>query len=54
MKPQVKCPNFKADLITYLEETEHQKELWYKYTPEKLANKILQENAMNFYEKFFV
>jgi microsomal dipeptidase-like Zn-dependent dipeptidase len=49
-----KLPQFKQDLITYLEETEHQKELWFKYTPEKLVHKIMQENAMKFYERFFV
>lgn len=49
-----KLPEFKTDLIEFLEMNDYQKELWYKYKPERLVHKILQENAMNFYEKFFV
>jgi microsomal dipeptidase-like Zn-dependent dipeptidase len=49
-----KLPQFKQDLITYLEESEYQKDLWFKYKPEKLVHKIMQENAMKFYERFFV
>jgi microsomal dipeptidase-like Zn-dependent dipeptidase len=49
-----KLPEFKTDLIEFLEMNDYQKDLWYKYKPERLVYKIMQENAMNFYEKFFI
>ncbi len=49
-----KLPEFKTDLIEFLEMYDYQKDLWYKYKPEQLVHKIMQDNAMKFYEKFFV
>jgi microsomal dipeptidase-like Zn-dependent dipeptidase len=49
-----KLPEFKTDLIEFLEMHDYQKDLWYKYKPERLVHKIMQENTMNFYEKFFI
>lgn len=49
-----KLPQFKQDLITFLETTEYHKELWFKNSPTQLVHKIMQENVMRFYEKFFV
>ena len=47
-------PTFQHDLIDYLTTTNYQKELWYDYTPADLVRKIMHENAMRFYKKFFV
>jgi microsomal dipeptidase-like Zn-dependent dipeptidase len=49
-----KMPDFQNDLIRFLEETEHNKELWFGYTPEELVEKIMSGNALRFYERFFV
>ena len=47
-------PLLQKDLINYLEEHQYQKELWFGFTPRELVQKIMHENAMNFYRKFFV
>lgn len=47
-------PLFRQDLISFLEEKEYQKELWFDYTPEEIIEKIFYKNAMDFYKKFFV
>lgn len=49
-----KMPDFHQDLIDFLSKTQHGKSLWFSLSPEKIANKILRENAMSFYEKHFV
>lgn len=49
-----KLPNFANDLQTYLEETGYKKELWYNYSPAQLVRKIMRENAVQFYERYFV
>lgn len=46
-------PQLYADLIEYLERTSYHKKLWYGETAETLIRKIMQTNAMNFYEKHF-
>ncbi len=48
-----KIPDFKNDLIKFLENTRYQEDLWYTYTPKDLVRKIMQENAMRFYSEFF-
>lgn len=50
----LKLPEFAADLTAYLEKTGYKEELWYHLTPAKLVRKIFSENAMRFYEEFFV
>jgi microsomal dipeptidase-like Zn-dependent dipeptidase len=49
-----KIPLFQQDLIDYLQTTQYKKELWYGYSPEVLVQKIMHENALQFYKKFFV
>ena len=49
-----KIPDLQKDLIAYLEKTNYQKDLWYDYTPEQLVEKIMHQNALDFYKKFFV
>jgi len=49
-----KLPLFHEDLISYLEETGYREELWYGFTPRQLVQKIMHENAMQFYKRFFV
>jgi microsomal dipeptidase-like Zn-dependent dipeptidase len=49
-----KIPLFQQDLIDYLQTTQYKKELWYGYSPEELVQKIMHENALQFYKKFFV
>ena len=49
-----KLPLFQEDLINYLEENEYRKELWYGFTPRQLVHKMMYENAMQFYKRFFV
>lgn len=49
-----KLPLFASDLQQYLEETDYRSELWYGYSPAKLVSKIMRENAMKFYERYFV
>jgi microsomal dipeptidase-like Zn-dependent dipeptidase len=49
-----KLPLFHEDLISYLEENDYRKELWYGFTPRQLVQKIMYENAMQFYKRFFV
>ena len=51
---EAKMPILQNDLITYLEEHRYQEELWYGYTPRELVQKIMHENAMQFYKRFFV
>src|SRR5690606_13236552 len=48
-----KIPDFKNDLIKFLENTRYQEDLWFTYTPKDLVRKIMQENAMRFYSEFF-
>ena len=45
--------DFKANLIDYLHQSEFEKDLWYDYTPEEIVNKIVRENSMNFFKKYF-
>ena len=49
-----KLPLLQEDLINYLEETKYREELWYGFTPRQLVQKIMYENAMQFYKRFFV
>jgi microsomal dipeptidase-like Zn-dependent dipeptidase len=49
-----KLPLFAKDLENYLEETNYRQELWYNYSPAQLVRKIIRENAMRFYERYFV
>ena len=49
-----KMPLLQSDLTDYLEEHRYQEELWYGFTPHDLVRKIMQENAMRFYKRFFV
>ncbi|MFN8322687.1 MAG: membrane dipeptidase [Chitinophagales bacterium] len=49
-----KFPLLQSDLISYLEENRYQEELWYGYTPTELVRKIMHQNAMQFYKKYFV
>jgi hypothetical protein len=49
-----KIPDLQKDLIAYLEKTNYQKDFWYDYTPEQLVEKIMHQNALDFYKKFFV
>ncbi len=42
------------DLVSYLDRTEMNKELWYGYRPREIVNKIMRENAILFMEKYFV
>jgi len=47
-------PTFQHDLIEFLTTTNYKKELWYDFSPADLVRKIMHENAMRFYKKFFV
>jgi microsomal dipeptidase-like Zn-dependent dipeptidase len=49
-----KLPLFQEDLIAFLEETKYKKELWFNQTPQQIVARIMHENALKFYEKFFV
>lgn len=49
-----KMPLFQQDLKDYLHDTQFKNELWYGYSPEQLVQKIMHENATQFYKKFFV
>jgi microsomal dipeptidase-like Zn-dependent dipeptidase len=49
-----KLPLFQNDLIEFLETTNYRKELWYHQTPRQMVSRIMHENALNFYRKFFV
>lgn len=49
-----KMPFFQQDLIQYLEDNRYQEDLWFKYTPQQLVEKIMSKNAMDFYKRFFV
>lgn len=49
-----KLPLLHQDLINYLEENEYRKELWYGFTPRQLVQKIMYDNAMQFYKRFFI
>lgn len=49
-----KLPLFHEDLINYLEQNKYREELWYGFTPRQLVQKIMSENAMQFYKRFFV
>jgi len=49
-----KMPFFQQDLIQYLEDNRYQEDLWFKYTPHQLVEKIMSKNAMDFYKRFFV
>ncbi|MCW5908374.1 MAG: membrane dipeptidase [Chitinophagales bacterium] len=49
-----KLPLFGSDLQQYLENTDYRSELWYGYSPAKLVSKIMRENAMKFYERYFI
>jgi microsomal dipeptidase-like Zn-dependent dipeptidase len=49
-----KLPLLQQDMITYLENTGYQQDLWFGYTPHQLVKKIMGENAMQFYRRFFV
>ena len=42
------------DLIDYLEQNKYQEELWFDYSPKQLVQKVMNENAMRFYKRFFV
>lgn len=47
-------PAFQHDLTEYLHSTHYQKELWYGHSPAQLVKKIMHQNALRFYKKFFV
>ena len=49
-----KLPLLQEDLIAYLEENEYKKELWYGFTPRQLVQKMMYDNAMQFYKRFFI
>ncbi len=49
-----KLPLFQSDLIAFLEETKYKKDLWFNQSPQQIVARIMHENALNFYEKFFV
>ena len=49
-----KLPLMHEDLISYLEDHRYKEELWYGHTPRQLVQKIMFENAMQFYKRFFV
>lgn len=49
-----KFPLFQQDLIAFLEKKEYKKELWYGFSPSELVEKIMNGNALRFYEQFFV
>ncbi len=49
-----KFPMLQQDLISYLEENRYQEELWFDYSPKQLVQKVMNENAMRFYKRFFV
>lgn len=47
-------PLLMNDLQAYLEEHKYKQELWFGYTPAQLVKKLMRENAMRFYEDYFV
>ncbi len=47
-------PRFQADLIQYLTESNYRKELWHGQTPEQMVERMMHQNAMKFYERFFI
>ena len=47
-------PDLYEDLRDFLEEDNYQKDLWYGYEPTELLNKVFQQNAMDFLERYFV
>ena len=49
-----KLPLLQEDLISYLEQTRYRKELWFDFTPRQLVQKMMYDNAMQFYKRFFV
>ena len=49
-----KLPLLQEDLIDYLEQTKYKQELWYDFTPRQLVQKMMFDNAMQFYKRFFV
>lgn len=49
-----KLPLLHEDLISYLEENNYREELWFGFTPSQLVRKVMHENAMQFYKRFFV
>ena len=49
-----KFPMLQQDLINYLEENRYQEDWWFGYSPQELVKKIMNENAMRFYKRFFV
>lgn len=51
---EAKIPLMQDDLISYLEDTRYQEDLWYLHSPTQLVQKIMNKNAMQFYKKFFV
>ena len=49
-----KFPLFQQDLMEYLEQNRYQEEFWFGYSPQQLVQKIMNENAIRFYKRFFV
>ena len=49
-----KLPMLYDDMRSFLEETNYEKDLWHGYDPTELLNKIFQQNAMTFLERYFV
>jgi microsomal dipeptidase-like Zn-dependent dipeptidase len=49
-----KLPMLENDLVEYLEKYDYYKQLWYGYTPKQLMRKVMKDNAIQFYKKFFV
>ena len=49
-----KLPLMQNDMIAYLEKTMYREELWYGFSPKQLVQKIMFDNAMQFYKRFFV
>jgi len=45
--------NLKADLVAYLHKYQPHPNLWFGYTPEKMIEKVMCTNAMNFLKRFF-
>lgn len=49
-----KMPDLYDDLRNYLEANNYEKKLWFGYEPTEILNKIFQQNAMDFCERYFV
>lgn len=46
-------PNFKADLIEFIERKEYCADHWYGYTPAEMVQKMMQHNTMDFMRRHF-